>query len=197
MGKTFERIDDKLGTWLLEQPMFVVATAPSDGGHVNASPKGMSGCFVVLDEHRVAYLDYVGSGAETIAHLRDNGRITLMFNAFSGPPRIVRLQGTGEVVLPDQSAFADLRTRFGKERELGQRSIIVVTCDRIADSCGYSVPLMDFVADRDILDLHAQKRDEDYFQTYVAERNAASIDGLPAVPTPVAVPGRPGQRGSA
>ena len=188
MGKVYDRIDDRLRDWLLRQPMFVVATAPSVGGHVNASPKGMAGTFAVLDERTVGYLDYTGSGAETIAHLRDNGRITLMFNAFEGPPRIVRLQGTGRVVTVDDPQFAELRPLFAKPREIGQRSIVLVTCDRIADSCGYSVPLMDHVADRDVLDRAQERRDGAYYDRYWAERNATSIDGLPALMRPDAPP---------
>ncbi|MGI9155685.1 MAG: pyridoxamine 5'-phosphate oxidase family protein [Marmoricola sp.] len=124
MGKVFEHLDDRLRAWLLAQPMFVVATAPSQGGHVNASPKGMAGTFVVRGPTTVGYLDYTGSGAETIAHLQDNGRITLMLNAFSGPPRVVRLQG--RVVLLDDPEFAELRPAFSKQREIGQRAIVVV-----------------------------------------------------------------------
>jgi hypothetical protein len=184
MGRTFERIDERLHAWLLGQPMFVVATAPSEGGHVNASPKGMTGTFAVLGPTTVAYLDYTGSGAETIAHLRDNGRITLMFNAFSGPPRIVRLQGTGRVVPLDDPEFAELRPLFAKPREIGQRCIVVAECDRIADSCGFSVPLLDFVADRDLLDRGQQRHDQAYYDRYWATRNAVSIDGLPALPQP-------------
>jgi len=181
MGKVYEAIDDRLREWLLAQPMFVVATAPSAGGHVNASPKGMAGTFVVIDPLTVAYLDYTGSGAETIAHLRENGRITLMFSAFHGPPKIVRLQGTGRVVQVDDPEFAGLRALFPKERERGQRAVVVVRCDRVADSCGYSVPLMQLVGDRDLLDRHQDERDDAYFERYWAARNATSIDGLPAL----------------
>ncbi len=188
MGKVHDGIDDRLREWLLDQPMFVVATAPSEGGHVNASPKGMAGTFAVLDRSTVAYLDYTGSGAETIAHLRDNGRITLMFTAFQGPPKIVRLQGTGRVVPVHDPEFDELRALFPKERERGQRAVVVVTCDRVADSCGFSVPLMEHVADRDLLDLHQQRRDDGYYERYWAERNATSIDGLPALDLRPAAP---------
>ena len=180
MVKVHERIGTRLHDWLLAQPVFVVATAPGEGGHVNASPKGMAGTFAILDETTVAYLDYTGSGAETIAHLRDNGRITLMFMAFEGPPTIVRLQGTGRVVMHDEPEFAELRLLFGKPREIGQRSIVVVTCDRIADSCGYSVPLMDYVADRDDLRRWATSKGEDGLVDYRRRKNMHSIDGIPA-----------------
>jgi hypothetical protein len=188
MSKVYDGIDDRLGAWLLAQPMFVVATAPSHGGHVNASPKGMAGTFAVLDERTVAYLDYSGSGAETIAHLRDNGRITLMFSAFEGPPKIVRLQGTGRVVQLGEPEFDRLRPLFPKQRERGQRSVVVVSCDRVADSCGWSVPLLDFVADRDLLDRHQERNDAEYYQRYWAKKNAASIDGLPALDLTRATP---------
>jgi len=182
MAKVLEAIDDRLTSFLLAQPVFFVGTAAtSPDQRVNVSPKGMAGSFAVLGPLRVAYLDYLASGAETIAHLRDNGRITLMFMAFEGPPTIVRLQGTGRVVMHDEPEFADLRLLFGKPREIGQRSIVVVTCDRIADSCGYSVPLMDYVGDRDLLDRSQERRDDAYYERYWAERNATSIDGLPAL----------------
>jgi hypothetical protein len=182
MGKVYDSIDAKLAAWLVAQPVFFVASAPSgDDGRVNVSPKGMAGTFAVLGPRQVGYLDYFGSGIETVAHLRENGRIVVMCCAFDGPPKIVRLHGRGRVVLPADSGYAELRANFAKERELAVRSIIVVDLDRISDSCGYSVPRMDFVADRDILDLHQLKKPADYYTEYAAERNAASIDGLPGL----------------
>jgi len=181
VGQVLEQIDARLQTWLTAQPMFVVGTAPSAGGHVNVSPKGMAGTFAVLGPTTVAYLDYTGSGAETIAHLRDDGRITLMFSAFTGSPRIVRLQGTGRVVRPGHDEFDALRAGFEKSRDVGLRSVVVVECDRIADSCGFAVPLMDFVGDRDLLDQHQNRRDDAYYESYWAEKNATSVDGLPAL----------------
>jgi hypothetical protein len=188
VGTVHEVIDDRLRAWLLDQPLFVVATAPSSGGHVNASPKGMAGTFAVLGPTTVAYLDYTGSGVETIAHVRENGRITLMFTAFHGPPTIVRLQGRGRVVQVGDPDFVGLRKLFPKERERGQRAVVVVECDRIADSCGFSVPLMDFVGDRDLLDRHQERRDDAYYERYAVERNAASIDGLPGLDLSRATP---------
>jgi hypothetical protein len=182
MGKVFDSIDERLSGWLLEQPVYFVATAPlSADAHVNVSPKGMGGTFAVLGPHRVGYLDYTGSGAETIAHLRENGRIVLMFCAFDGPPKIVRLHGRGRVVLAADAEFAALRPRFAKEREIGQRSIVVVDVDRVSDSCGYAVPTMAYLGDRDILDRDHERRDEAYIDDYQRRRNAASIDGLPAI----------------
>jgi hypothetical protein len=183
VSKVLDSIDPRLAAWLIRQPLFFVGTAPLSGdGHVNVSPKGMAGTFAVLEPLRVAYLDYTGSGAETIAHLRENGRIVLMFCAFDGPPNIVRLHGRGRVVHLQDPEFDELRTAFPKEREQGQRSIVVVDVDRVADSCGYAVPLMDRREDRDLLDRHQERRDDSYFDNYWRTRNAASIDGLEALP---------------
>jgi Pyridoxamine 5'-phosphate oxidase len=180
MGKVYDGVDDKLCAWMATQLVFFVGTAPLRGdGHVNVSPKGMAGTFAVLGPHRVAYLDYFGSGVETVAHLRENGRIVIMFCAFEGPPKIVRLHGRGRVVLPAEPEFAELRAHFAKERTHAQRSVIVVDVQRVADSCGYSVPRMAFVEDRDILDLHQLKKPTAYYDEYWDVRNAASIDGLP------------------
>jgi len=185
MGKTYPGIDDSLRSWLSRQPMFFVGTAPLSGdGSVNVSPKGMAGTFAVLTAHRVAYLDYTGSGAETIAHLRENGRIVLMFCAFDGPPKIVRLHGTGRVVLAREPEFAELRPAFGKDLTAGQRSAFVVDLSRISDSCGYAVPLMDFRDDRDLLDRWEERHDDAFFPEYWRQRNAASIDGLRAMDVP-------------
>jgi hypothetical protein len=182
MATEYDEIDDKLRTWLLAQPVYFVATAPlAEDGHVNVSPKGMGGTLAVLGPRRVGYLDYFGSGIETIAHLRENGRIVIMGCAFDGPPKIVRLHGRGRFVLPEDAEFATLRPKFAKQRDRGLRSIIVVDVDRIADSCGYSVPLMDFVGDRDTLDRHQERRSPEYFDTYAATRNAESIDALPGL----------------
>jgi hypothetical protein len=182
MAKQYDEIDDRLRVWIAAQPMFFVATAPLAGdGHVNVSPKGMDGTFAVLGTNQVGYLDYFGSGVETIAHLRENGRITVMFCAFDGAPNIVRLHGRGRAVLPDDDGFAELRARFTKTRDKGVRSIILVDVDRISDSCGWSVPLMQHVADRDVLDKAQERRDDDYFEQYAATKNATSIDGLPGL----------------
>ena len=165
--------------------MFFVGTAPLSGdGSVNVSPKGMAGTFAVLTPRRVAYLDYTGSGAETIAHLRENGRIVLMFCAFDGPPKIVRLHGTGRVVQAGEPEFGELRPAFSKDQTAGQRSAVVVDLTRISDSCGYAVPLMDFHADRDVLDRWQERHDDAFVRDYWRQRNATSIDGLPAMDVP-------------
>lgn len=190
MGKVFDSIDDKMVGWINKQHIFFVGTAPSgEDGSINVSPKGMAGTFAVLGPRRVGYLDYTGSGAETIAHLRDNGRIVVMFCALEGPPRIVRLHGQGRAVLIDDPEFAELRDQFGKERTIGQRSIIVVDVSRIADSCGYSLPLMDFRADREVLDKVQEHNGEAYYPQYWRDHNACSIDGLPAMPAMPATAG--------
>jgi hypothetical protein len=181
VAKVLDGVDDKLARWLERQPVFFVATAPLAGdGHVNLSPKGTLGTFRVLDRHTVAYLDLTGSGAETLAHLRENGRITLMFCAFDGPPNIIRLWGSGVPVLPSSSSFAELVAGFPAHP--GIRSVIRVTVSRVADSCGYSVPRMSLDSERDILDLHNAKKGPSKLAEYRVERNATSIDGLPAWP---------------
>ncbi len=194
MGKVYESLDGRLCDFVLAQRMFFVATAPSGpDGHVNLSPKGLAGSFAVLDEHRVAYLDYTGSGAETIAHLRDNRRIVLMFCAFEGPPKIVRLHGRGEPVLPGDPRFDALLAAFSHPPEPGLRSIIVVDLTRISDSCGYAVPVMAYVGDRDLLTQYNGRKTDDELVAYRAAKNATSLDGLPALSP--AVSGEPDRLG--
>ena len=179
--KVHESIDGRLRDFIVDQPMFFVATAPSGpDGHVNVSPKGMAGTFVVLGPHRVAYLDYHGSGAETIAHLRENGRITLMFCAFQGPPTIVRLHGTGRAVAVTDPGYAEMLSWFTTAPDThGARSIIDVDVHRVSDSCGYAVPLMAYEGDRDLLLRSHGRRDDEALAEYRRVKNAASIDGLP------------------
>ncbi|WP_437668923.1 pyridoxamine 5'-phosphate oxidase family protein [Sorangium sp. So ce131] len=180
MGRTFSELDDELAAFITEQHVFFVASAPSgSGGHVNVSPKG-NDTFRVLDPRTVAYLDLTGSGVETIAHLRDNGRITLMFCAFAGPPRIVRLQGRGEPIFPEDPRFEALAGLF--PRLPGVRSVIQVALDRIATSCGYAVPLMTFERERDTLSKWAVRKGPEGLVRYRQEKNATSIDGLPGLP---------------
>ena len=178
-----EAISDRLRDWVVAQPMFFVATAPTaPDGHINLSPKGMSGSLAVLGPMRVGYLDYTGSGAETVAHLRENGRITLMFCSFSGPPQIVRLYGKGRPVFPSEESFAELRGAFGRDSDHAIRAIIDVTVTMVSDSCGYAVPLMDLVAERDLLNKWAARKTPEQITEYWATRTATSIDGLPAIP---------------
>jgi hypothetical protein len=178
MGRAYEHLTPQLRRFVEAQHLFVVATAPSDGGHVNVSPKGLD-TFRVLDERTVAYLDLTGSGAETIAHLRENGRITLMFQAFSGPPNIVRLYGAGTVVLPGDDRFAALVEGFPPLP--GVRSIILVAVERVSASCGYAVPLYEHVGDRSQLVEWAERKGPEGIEDYWTEKNATSIDGLPAL----------------
>jgi hypothetical protein len=179
MSEVYSHIDEKLRSFIEKQHVFFVATAPAGAdGHVNLSPKGLD-TFRVLDEHTVAYLDYVGSGAETIAHLRENGRITIMMCAFEGPPNILRLYGHGEVLEPQDEAFGELSVLFPSETEA--RSIIRVNVERIADSCGYGVPVYTYEAERSVLRKWAEKKGDDGLHKYQIDKNAESIDGLPAL----------------
>jgi hypothetical protein len=188
MGRIYERIDDHLNKWINQQSMFFVGTAPAaTDGHVNVSPKGPMGSLRILDDHTVAYLDIVGSGAETIAHIRENGRIVVMFCAFQGPPRILRLHGRGEVVLPGEPRFDELLQAGFQEPEApeARRAIIVVHVQRVADSCGYGVPLLAYEGERPHSDLSTAKRlrveGPEAMRNYEAKHNQASIDGLPAL----------------
>jgi len=169
----------RLWEWIERQPMFFVGTAPSEGGRVNVSPKGYDS-FSIIDATTVAYLDLTGSGAETIAHLRDNGRITIMFCAFEGPPNIVRLQGTGEAVFPADSRFAELAARFAALP--GIRSVILIDVERVADSCGFGVPKMELVEQRRELERWTDRKSDVELAEYRIEKNSTSIDGLPALP---------------
>jgi hypothetical protein len=189
MAKIFEGIDEHLRGWIGRQRLYFVGTAPLAGdGRVNVSPKGPIGTLAVLDERTVAYLDMVGSGAETIAHLRENGRIVVMLCDFEGPPRILRLHGRGRVVAVGDPEFEGLLEQAGFEDphpvDEARRAVIVVDVDRIADSCGYGVPLMDYVGERPHMQAWAEKKmrvSADAIEAYKAEKNAVSIDGLPAL----------------
>src|SRR5690606_33247900 len=173
MGKVLEAITPDVRRWIERQRLFFVATAPSGpDGHVNVSPKGHD-TFRVLDESTVAYLDLTGSGVETIAHLRENGRITVMFCAFEGPPRIVRLHGRGEVVRPGDDGFDDLVARFPAIP--GTRAVIRVTCERVSSSCGYSIPLYEYAGERPTLVEWAERRGPAGIEKYWGEKNATSI----------------------
>ena len=181
MGKTYPAIDARLSGFILAQPVFFVATAPLDpAGHVNCSPKGNRDDFAVLGDHRVAYRDLTGSGVETIAHLRENGRIVVMFCSFDGPPRIVRLHGHGEVVAHGHPEFDSLVGRFPEKP--GFRAVIAIDVERISDSCGYGVPLMTFESHRSNIDHWAETKGPEGLVAYQTEKNAASLDGLPGLP---------------
>ena len=180
MARTFDAIDAPLSAFLRAQHVFFVATAPlSAGGHVNVSPKGLA-TFTILDPHTIAYLDLTGSGIETVSHLRENGRITLLFCAFEGPPRTIRLAGRGRVVPADDPEYASLAARFPAHP--GARGVIVVALDRIAESCGYSVPRYRYEGERRQLDDWTARKGPEGVVTYRDTHNAESIDGLPGLP---------------
>ena len=189
MARVYDEITDHLRDWVGRQSMFFVATAPLAGdGHVNVSPKGPIGSLRVLGPHRVAYLDIGGSGAETIAHLRENGRIVVMLCAFEGPPRIVRFHGTGEALMPDDPRFAELLDEAGFEDPSlpeARRSIVDVDVTRVSDSCGYGVPLMSFEGLREHHQLATAKKlrtlGPEGYADYRREANASSLDGLPVL----------------
>jgi len=179
MGKVHPQIDEALEKFIAAQSVFFVASAPLDAkGHVNVSPKGLD-TFRVLGPTTVCYLDFNGSGVETIAHLKENGRIVLMFCAFQGPPNIVRLHGHGRVVEPDHPEFVDLLAKFPAYESM--RSIIVVDVDRITDSCGYGVPLLKYEGERTQLAAWARKQGPEGLKAYRERKNRTSIDGLPGI----------------
>lgn len=197
MAKVFEQIDDALRTFIESQSMFFVATAPSgDGGHVNLSPKGGRNLFRVTGPLGFAYVDLMGSGIETLAHLRENGRIVIMFCAFEGPPKIVRLHGVGRPVQQNDEGFEELLATFDitDEQRRAVRSVITVEVNRVGDSCGFVVPRMDYVGERDQLYRYADNRirklGEDAVLEYVSENNAESLDGLTGLDPLVATNGR-------
>jgi hypothetical protein len=183
MGRTYVQIDNRLRGWMEAQPVFFTATAPlSAQGSVNCSPKGNRGEFKVLGDRTVAYLDQTGSGVETIAHLRENGRIVIMFCAFDGPARIVRLHGRGRPVTRTDPEFDSLAPWFPGACGVGVRSIIVIDVRRIADSCGYGVPVMSLDSHRPTMDEWANRKGPDGIRAYWEEKNRASIDQLDGLP---------------
>jgi hypothetical protein len=215
MATVHPELDERLVAFIKNQPMFFVATAPcldeaGDGGHVNVSPKGYRDTFAVLGPQSVAYLDLTGSGAETIAHLRQNGKITIMFCSFGCQPKILRLYGTGRTVLPGEADWPELAAHFNADPGTStgtdidtrtatatgtatanatvtgtgrgnQRAIIVVAVDRISDSCGYAVPVMELTEERDLLTRWSERRSADDLVEYRVKHNSTSIDGLPAL----------------
>lgn len=181
MGKTLERIDEKLQEFISKQAMFFVATAPlGQDGHINVSPKGLDS-FRIIDDNTVIYVDLAGSGIETVAHLQENGRIVVMFCAFEGAPKIVRLHGHGTVIDREHPDFEHWRSEF-KSLE-GVRSFIKIHCDRISDSCGFGVPLYELKGQRTQLTAWADCKGEEGVTAYIQEKNQQSIDGLPGLVT--------------
>lgn len=185
MGQTYTAINSKIRRWIEKQHVYFVATAPlSKDGLVNLSPKGFDS-LRILDEHTLAYLDVGGSGIETMAHLKENGRIVIMMCAFEGPPKIYRFHGTGEAVTGNHPEFASLAAKFDRS-ELGVRSIVRVTIERISDSCGYGVPLTEYKGQRNSMENYIRDKSADDMRTYIKERNSSSIDGLPGISNPEA-----------
>lgn len=186
MAQVYDGIDAKLAAWIEAQPLFFVSTAPLAGdGLVNLSPKGTSGTFRVLDEHTFGYVDLTGSGVETIAHLRENGRICVMLCAFGGAPKIVRLHGTGRVTFAPDPGFDAAIAPFGaaaESRRPQARAVITVDVTRVAEACGYAVPRMELVEERGILDAWSETRGPEKIAGYHVDRNATSLDGLPGLP---------------
>ncbi len=181
MGKPYAELDEHLQDFIRAQRLFFVATAPSGSeGHVNVSPKGLD-CLAIWGPHTVGYADFVGSGAETIAHLRENQRICMMFCAFEGSPKILRLHGRGEVIEPSDREFEELAQSFRASDLPPLRSIIRVSISRIHDACGFSVPRYSFEGDRRQLHDFCERKGADGLQEYQLDKNSRSIDGLPAL----------------
>ena len=181
MGKVHEEIDDRLRAFIEAQQVFFVATAPrADDGHVNVSAKGLADTFRVIDDHTVAYLDLTASGAETIAHVRENGRICLMWCSFERRARVVRVHGRGRVVLPGEPEYDEVVALHPPHPST--RAAVLVDVERVSDSCGFGVPVMELVEERDLLRPSAENRGPDGLSEYRATRNAVSLDGLPGMP---------------
>lgn len=179
MAKVLPEIDQELAEWIAAQPMYFNATAPLDGnGHINLSPRGLD-TFRVLAPLEVAYLDFTGSGNESAAHIAENGRITLMFCAFSGAPRILRLYGKGEVIRPGDQEWASLRAAFPANFPPA-RQIVRIRVERVQTSCGYGVPLMQFERQREQLIAWSEKKGAEGLLDYQSRNNRISIDGLEA-----------------
>ncbi|WP_328402703.1 pyridoxamine 5'-phosphate oxidase family protein [Streptomyces sp. NBC_00390] len=190
MGQTYERIEGRIREFIEQQPVFFTATAPLSGdGHVNLSPKGRSGTLVVVDATTLAYIDFGGSGAETIAHVREegNGRITLMWCAFAGPPKVLRVHGRGEAIFRDDPRWSAWIGHFEQVDGPSARAIIVVRAVRISDACGFAVPFMDYREERTQHAEHFGRKTDEEFAAYCEKKEhvAVSLDGLPALPLPL------------
>ena len=190
MGAVHDSISPQLASWIAAQPVVFVGTAPrADDGRINISPKGLD-LLRVLDERTVGYVDLIGSGIETYAHLRENGRITLMWCAFTGPPKVLRIHGRGEPVFRDDPRWPELIGHFAAADGPGARAIVLVHATMVSDSCGFAVPFMDYREERSQHAEYFGRKSEAEFAAYCARKphNEASIDGLPALPLPL--PGR-------
>nr|WP_070961163.1 pyridoxamine 5'-phosphate oxidase family protein [Hyphomonas sp. Mor2] len=174
--KVYDKLDDRIISFIEKQKMFFVASAPLSGdGHINLSPKGYD-AFKVIDETTVAWLDLGGSGIETQAHVQENGRITIMFCAFEGPANILRLFGTGEVVNPHHEEWDEMLGLFPNFQRA--RGVFKVELTRIQDSCGWGVPFYEFKGERDQLTRYVDNKSTEEWVASRYEKNAESIDGL-------------------
>ena len=181
MGKSYDGITPVLSKWIERQHMFFVATAPlAADGLINCSPKGLD-MFRILGPREVAYLDLTGSGVETLAHSRENGRIVFMFCAFEGPPKIVRLHGTSDVYLPGSPEYEALCDRF--PAHIGSRAIVHARLTRISDSCGFAVPQYRYVGDRETLTRWAESKGQERLTQFRRTKNVRSLDGLSGLPS--------------
>lgn len=186
MAKWYESITPELHKFIEAQHMYFVASAPlSADGHVNVSPKGLDS-FRILSPLRVGYMDMTGSGNETSAHLMENGRITLMFCAFEGAPRILRLYGKGRAIRPDMPEWEELAPQFNLT--IGVRQIVIADIDGVMTACGFAVPLYDYQGDRDTLNKWSEVKGEDGLHAYWQQKNTCSIDGLPTSIAPEEAP---------
>lgn len=182
MAKLYDQLDERLQRFILDQKMFFVASAPSgDNGRVNLSPKGFDS-FRILDEKTVAYLDYTGSGVESIAHIRENGRFVIMFCSFGDKPSILRLHGTGSVTERSDEQWAELQAHFPESRMA--RAIIKLSIERICDSCGWGVPMYDYKGERDQYPKYEDQLDDEGLRQDQLKWNMSSVDGLPGLSTP-------------
>jgi hypothetical protein len=188
MGRVYDRIEPRLRAFIEEQKVFFVASAPlAADGHVNLSPKGREGTLAVLGDRTLAYLDFGGSHAETVAHLRENGRVTLMWCAFTGPPKVLRIHGRGEPVFRDDPRWPGLIGHFTAADGPGARAIVLVHATMVSDSCGFAVPFMDYREERTQHSEFFGRKSEPEFAAYCATKphNRTSIDGLPGIPLPL------------
>jgi hypothetical protein len=177
MAKFFDSIEEQHIAFIEKQQMFFTASAPlSPSGHINLSPKGLD-CFRVLSSSKIAYMDIIGSGNETSAHLLENGRITLMFCSFDVPPNILRLYGKGYTVLPSHPEWDALAPNF--KLLLSTRQIIVADIEKVQTSCGFSVPLYEYAGERDHAIKWAEHKGQEGLENYKKEKNRISLDGLP------------------
>jgi len=179
MATFYDQLEDKHLDFIAAQKMFFVASAPAGAeGHVNLSPKGYDS-FKVTGPNEVLYLDLGGSGIETLAHVKENGRITFMFCAFEGKANILRIYGRARATSFNEPGFAEKLALFdGYDRA---RTIFTVAVEKVQDSCGWGVPFYDFLGERDQLKRAHAHAEPDAWAEHRLKTNATSIDGLPGL----------------